>query len=161
MHLLSAEILPEFFLFLGIDFFVALALLTCIMGQFRRLVPYLYEAAAVFGYVNLLMSREFLASFGEYMRFSYSFLYLALALANIIGINIYLLVSRKSWSAAKIFASSVSFPTILISAFFFSLYKGETSHILTAALLSSAMVLGIAIAFLVNPKKIGEYLKRG
>lgn len=153
--------MPEFFLFLGIDFFVALALLTCIMNDFHRLVPYLYEAAAVFGYVNLIMSREFLITFGEYMRFSYSFLYLALALANIVGINVYLLVSKKSWTAAKVFASSVSFPTILITAFFFSLYRGETSHILTAALLSSAMVLGIAIAFLVNPKKLGRFLKRG
>lgn len=160
MFKLAAWLAPEFFLFLGIDFFVGLALLTCLMGLFSRVVPYLYEAAAVFGYVNLLMSREFSMTFGEYMRFSYCFLYLALALANIVGINVYLMVSKKSWNAAKIFASCVSFPTILISAFYFSLYRGETSHIFTAVLLSATIVLGAAIAFLVNPEKLKEYLKK-
>lgn len=157
---LAADLLPEFFLFLGVDFFVALSLLTCIMDYFRRPVPYLYEAAAIFGYVNLLMSREFLSTFGDYMRFAYSFLYLALALANIVGINVYLLVSKHEWTLAKVFASLVTFPSILISTFFFSLYRGEMSHVLTAALLSSAMVLGIAVTFLVNPKKLKEYLGR-
>ncbi|NWF87534.1 hypothetical protein HXY32_06990 [Candidatus Bathyarchaeota archaeon] len=49
---MAIELSPEFFLFLGIDLFVALALLTCVMEHFNRLVSYLYEAAAVFGYVN-------------------------------------------------------------------------------------------------------------
>jgi hypothetical protein len=157
---LALELLPEFFLFLGIDFFVALALLTCVMEHFSRLISYLYEAAAVFGYINLLMSREFIATFGEYMRFSYGFLYLALALANIIGINVYLLVSKKSWGSAKVFASCVTFPTVLISAFFLSLYCKDTSQVFTVALMSSVMVLGMGIAFLVVPEKIKEKLAR-
>jgi hypothetical protein len=157
---LALELLPEFFLFLAIDIYVALALLTCVMEHFSRLVSYLYEAAAVFGYVNMLMSREFTASFGEYMRFSYSFLYLALALANIIGINVYLLVSKKSWGMAKAFAGCVTFPTVLISAFFFSLYCKDASYVFTAALMSGAMVLGVGIAFLAIPEKIRERLER-
>jgi hypothetical protein len=123
-------------------------------------VSYLYEAAAVFGYVNMFMSREFMATFGEYMRFSYSFLYLALGLANVVGINVYLIASKKAWGTAKVFASCVTFPTVLISAFFFSLYCTDTSYILTAALMSSAMVLGIGIAFLVVPEKIRKRLER-
>jgi hypothetical protein len=158
---MAAELLPEFFLFLGVDFFVALSLLTCVMDYFRRSVPYLYEAAAVFGYVNLLMSREFLSTWGEYMRFSYCFMYLALALANVVAINAYLLVSKKLWGLAKVFASAVTFPVILISAFFFSLYSKEPSQLFTAALLSGAMVLGVGIAFLVSPEKIKKYLGRG
>ncbi len=154
------ELLPEFFLFLGVDFFVALALLTCIMDYFRRSVAYLFEAAAVLGYVNLMMSREFLSIFGEYMRFAYSFLYLALALASIVGVNVYLIVSKKSWSTAKAFAGVVTFPTVLISAFFFSLYGKDISYTLTATLLSSALVLGTAIAFLVNPDKIRDWMGR-
>lgn len=157
---LATELLPEFFLFLGIDFFIALALLTCVMDYFRRTVSYLYEAAAVFGYINMLMSREFIANFGEYMRFSYCFLYLTLALANVIGINVYLMVSKKSWGTAKAFASCITFPTILISAFFFSLYGKEVSHILTAALISSTMALGIGITFLVVPEKVKEWMGR-
>jgi hypothetical protein len=158
---LATELLPEFFLFLGVDFFVALSLLTCIMDYFRRGVPYLYEAAAIFGYVNLLMSREFMSAWGEYMRFSYCFMYLALALANVIGINAYLLVSKNLWSQAKVFASAVTFPTILISAFFFSLYGKDASQLFTAALLSGAMVLGVGIAFLVSPEKIKKHMGRG
>lgn len=157
---LATELLPEFFLFLGVDFFIALALLTCVMDYFRRTVSYLYEAAAIFGYVNMLMSREFMANFGEYMRFAYCFLYLALALTNIAGINIYLLISKKSWGTAKIFAGCVTFPAVLISTFFFSLYGSEMSQVLTAALLSSAMVLGVGIAFLVSPEKVKEWMGR-
>ena len=151
---LAIELFPEFFLFLGIDFFVALSLLTCMMDYFRREVAYLYEAAAIFGYVNLLMSRDFMSTWGEYMRFSYSFMYLALALVNVLGINAYLLVSKNSWGNAKVFASVITFPTILISGFFFSIYGKDTSELLTAVLLSAAMVLGIAIAFLVSPERI-------
>lgn len=157
---MALELLPEFFLFLGVDVFVALALLTCVMGRFNRLVSYLYEAAAIFGYVNMFMSREFIAGFGEYMRFSYSFMYLALALANVVGINVYLLISEKSWGMAKVFASCVTFPSVLISAFFFSLYCKDMSYTLTATLMSSAMVLGIGIAFLIVPRKIKEKLER-
>lgn len=157
---MAAELLPEFFLFLGIDFFVALSLLTCVLDYFRRTIAYLYEAAAIFGYVNLLMSREFLSVFGEYMRFSYCFLYLVLALANIIGINIYLLISKKMWGLAKIFASTVTFPTLLVSAFFFSIYEKEPSYTFTAILLSSAAVLGIGIAFYVGSEKVKGWLER-
>jgi hypothetical protein len=154
------DLLPEFFLFLGVDFFVALALLTCVMDYFRRSVAYLFEAAAALGYVNLLMSREFLDIFGEYMRFAYCFLYLALALASIVGVNVYLIVSKRSWSTAKVFAGVVTFPTVLISAFFFSLYGKDVSYTLTATLLSSALVLGTAVAFLANPDKIKEWIGR-
>ena len=54
---MATELLPEFFLFLGVDLFVALALITCVMEYFNRIVSYLYEAAAIFGYVNMFMSR--------------------------------------------------------------------------------------------------------
>jgi hypothetical protein len=130
------------------------------MDYFRREVAYFYEAAAIFGYVNLLMSRDFMSTWGDYMRFSYSFMYLALALANILGINAYLLISKNSWGQAKVFASVVTFPTILISAFFFSIYGKDTSELFTAVLLSGAMVLGIGIAFLVSPGKIKGSLEK-
>ena len=149
MFKLATELLPEFFLFLGIDFFVGLSLLTCVMGHFGRTVPYLYQAAAIFGYVNLWMSRQLLSTFGEYMRFSYCLLYLALALANIIGINVYLAVVKKMWTLGKVFASSVTFPTTLIFAFFFSLYEGDPFYVLTASFLFGAIVLGVGAAFMV------------
>ncbi len=149
---LATELLPEFFLFLGIDFFVGLSLLTCVMGHFRRTVPYLYQAAAVFGYVNLWMSRQLLSTFGEYMRFSYCLLYLALALVNIVGINVYLAVVKQLWTLGKVFASSVTFPTTLIFAFFFSLYEGESFYVLTASLIFGAIVLGAGIAVMVMAK---------
>jgi len=150
---LATELLPEFFLFLGVDFFVGLSLLTCVMGHFRRIVPYLYQAAAVFGYVNLWMSRQLFLSFGEYMRFSYCLLYLALALTNIVGINVYLAVVKRRWTLGKVFASSVTFPTTLIFAFFFSLYEGEPFYVLTASFIFGAIVLGAGTAFMVMARR--------
>ena len=154
---MAFELLPEFFLFLGIDLFIALALLCCVLDYFRRIVAYLFEAAAIFGYLNLLMSQQFLPVFSEYMRFAYSFLYLALALASVIGVNFYLVVSQRA-STAKMFAGAVTFPTVLISTFFFSLYGKDPSYTLTAALLSGAIVLGTAITLLTNPEKFKNWL---
>ncbi len=156
---MALELLPEFFLFLGIDFFIALALLCCILDYFRRVVAYLFEAAAVLGYVNLLMSQQFLLIFSEYMRFAYCFLYLALALASVVGVNFYLVLSDRA-STAKMFAAAITFPTVLISAFFFSLYGRDASYALTAALLSGAIVLGTAIALLTNPNNFKDWLGR-
>jgi hypothetical protein len=76
------------------------------------------------------------------------------------GVNFYLVMSKKAWSTAKLFAGAITFPTVVISAFFFSLYGRDVSYTLTAALLSSVVVLGTAIAFLTNPDKFKDWLGR-
>jgi hypothetical protein len=120
---------PEFFLLLGIDLFLAISLLTCLLDKhFPWQLPYLYQVAGLVGYGNLLASREFMALFGEYMRFWYSFLYLIVALANIIAINAYIGLTKKLMSYAKLLMFTVTFPSLAISALFVVNYTQIAVH---------------------------------
>ncbi|MGQ9625259.1 MAG: hypothetical protein ACUVT9_07840, partial [Candidatus Bathycorpusculaceae bacterium] len=93
---MASPLQPEFFALLGIDLFLAISLLTCLLDRhFPWQLPYVYQLAALAGFGQLLVSREFVASFGEYMRFWYSLLYLVVALANIVAVNVYLGVMKK------------------------------------------------------------------
>jgi len=157
------SLLPEFFAFLGVDVFVAMSLLTCLLDDyFPKTLPYVFQAAAIGGYVHILISREFLTLFGDYMRFWYCFLYLAVALANVIALNVYLAAIKKNWTLAKVFSGTVVFPVLLISVFFISNYASQIAefYFLQMAMLFSALVLGLSIAVLLNPKVIGKYWKR-
>jgi hypothetical protein len=84
--------------------------------------------AALAGFGQLLVSREFIAFFGEYMRFWYSLLYLIVALANIIAVNAYLGLMKKLLNYAKVFMFTVTFPALTLTAFFLSSYAEVAVH---------------------------------
>jgi hypothetical protein len=120
---------PEFFALLGIDLFLAVSLLTCLLDRhFPWQLPYIYQLAALAGFGQLLVSREFMTSFGEYMRFWYSLLYLVVALANIVAVNLYLGLMKKLLSYAKVFMFTVTFPTLFLATFFLSNYAEVAAH---------------------------------
>jgi hypothetical protein len=115
--------MPEFFALLGIDIFLAISLLTCLFDKhFPRMLPYLYQLAALVGFGHLLVSRGFLPIFEEYTRFWYSVIYLSIALTNIVAVNVYLAFSRKQYTLAKVFLSAVTIPVYLVSILFISSY---------------------------------------
>jgi len=160
---MSFSLLPEFFAFLGVDVFVAMSLLTCLLDDhFPKTLPYVFQAAAIGGYVHILISKEFLTLFGDYMRFWYCFLYLAVALANIIALDVYLAVVKKQWTLAKVFSGTVVFPVLLVSAFFISNYASQIAgfYLFQMAMLFSALVLGLSISVLLSPKIVKKYWKR-
>lgn len=124
---MQPQLLPEFFALLGIDIFLAISLLTILLDRhFPAAVPYVYQIAGLVGFGHLLVSREFMPLFGDYMRFWYCFIYLIVALANVVVVNIYLATPKKLWKLAKIFFGAVTFPTILMSTFFVSGYVNGT-----------------------------------
>jgi len=125
---------PEFFALLGIDFFLAISLLTCLLDRhFPWQLPYIYQLAALGGFGQLLVSKEFITLFGEYMRFWYSLLYLIVALANIIAVNMYLGIMKKLLNYAKLFMFTVTFPALTLAAFFLSNYAEVAVHPLVMA----------------------------
>ncbi|UCG37165.1 MAG: hypothetical protein JSV64_02505 [Candidatus Bathyarchaeota archaeon] len=155
--------LPEFFAFLGVDVFVAMSLLSCLLDDhFPKTLPYIFQAAAIGGYVHILISKEFLALFGDYMRFWYCVLYLAVALANVIAMNIYLALIKKQWVAAKVFSGAVVFPAVFVSAFFISNYATQFAefNFFQLAMIVSALVLGLSVAVLVSPKFLKKQWKK-
>ena len=158
-------LLPEFFALLGIDLFLLLSLLTCLLDdRFPKMLPYVFEAAALVGFGHLLISRDFLAVFGEYMRFWYSFLYLVVALASIIGVNVYLAALKKAFTIAKIWSGAVAFPSVLVSVYFVYQYSLMQSSmfllILQIGLLVSAIAMGIGISILLSPETINKLFRR-
>ncbi len=122
-------LLPEFFAVLGSDTFLAMSLLTSMLDQdFPRAVPYVNQIVALAGFGHLLVSRGFMTAFGEFMRFWYCFIYLLVALANVIALNLYLGISKQRWNLAKVFLGAVTAPVTLIAASFVSNYSGEATY---------------------------------
>jgi len=160
---MTFSLLPEFFAFLGVDVFVAMSLITCLLDEyFPKPLPYIFQVAGIGGYVHILISKEFLTVFGESMRFWYCFLYLAVALANVIALNVYLAVIKKKWTLAKVFSGTVVFPTLLITTFFVSNYASQVAQFYLAqiAMLVSIVAVGLSVSVLLSPKTLGKYLKR-
>jgi hypothetical protein len=75
-----------------------------------------------------MVSREFMTFFGDYMRFWYSLIYLIIALATIIALNIYLGIMKKLLNYAKVFTFTVTFPALAIAIFFLSNYSEVAAH---------------------------------
>ena len=157
---------PEFFTLLAINLYLMLSLLACLLEErLPKAIPYIYQIAALAGYGNMLISRSFLGIFNEYTRFWTSFVYLLVAMANIIAVNIYFAVWRKRWTLAKVWASVVTFPTVLISIFFVSNYSIMLGAqlpllILQIGLVLSAMLMGVCISIFLSPNLVRKLARR-
>jgi hypothetical protein len=156
---------PEFFALLGIDLFLLLSLLSCLFDEkFPKAIPYIYQLAAIYGFGHLLISRNFLDMFGEYTRFWYSFLYLAIALANIVAMNIYFALVKRQNTIAKIWSGAITFPSILVAVYFVvqysSMQNSMPSIMLQISLLISACVMGMSLSILARPGFIRKLLQR-
>ena len=126
---MAAPLQPEFFLLLGIDLFLAISLLSCLLDRyFPGHLSYLYQVAALAGFGQLLVSKEFMTLFGDYMRFWFSLLYLIIALGNIVAINVYLGIIKRLFNYAKAFMFTVTFPSFAVVAFFLASYSSVASH---------------------------------
>jgi small-conductance mechanosensitive channel len=147
---------PELFALMGIDLFLLLSLVTCLLDErFPKPIPYIYQIAAIYGFLHLLISRNYLDMFGEYTRFWYSFLYLAVALANVVAINVYFAVIKQQYTISKIWSGALTFPSILVTVYFVTQYSAMQnslpSIVLQISLLISACALGIFLSILANP----------
>ena len=155
---------PEFFLLLGIDFFLATSLLTCVLERsFPDKLAYLYQLLGLAGFGQLLVSREFLPSFPQYMRFWYSFIYLAVAVASIASLNFYLIYKRAK-TIAKGFLVVATAPAFVISSMFVYNYSAEATHpiipmpmitldfIFVAVVAFDTLIIGVSVYALTKPK---------
>jgi uncharacterized membrane protein len=150
---------PEFFALLGIDLFLAISLLTCLLDRhFPWQLPYVYQLAALAGFGQLLVSKEFIMLFGEYMRFWYSLIYLIVALANMVAVNLYLGIVKKLLNYARVFTLTVTLPALSLTVLFLFNYAEVAMHPL---LMVSQMSWGetfTAIAFCTFVVGVGVYV---
>ena len=163
---MASPILPEFFALLSVDLFALLSMLTCLLEErFPKAISYVYVIGALIGFGHIWVSKEFLIVFGEYMRFWYSVLYLAIALANVVAVNLYLAISKKSWMLAKAWSAVITFPTVFISIFFVYNYgylQGATFPLLMLqlVLVGSVVILGISLSVLLSPNLLEKLRRR-
>jgi hypothetical protein len=157
--------MPEFFVLLGIDIFLAISLLTCLFDKhFPPMLPYIYQLASLVGFGNLLVSRNFLDIFDEYARFWYSMVYLAIALTNIAAVNVYLAFSKKQFAVAKVFLSAVTIPSYLVSILFINNYAQVATYsilsipvlpmssIFVGVVTLDTLVVGVGVYVFLRPK---------
>lgn len=157
---------------LGVDVFLAMSLLTILLDKrFPGAVPYMYQIAGLVGFGHLLISREFMAMFGDYMRFWYCVIYLAVAVANVIVINVYVGVREKLFTLAKVFLGTVTIPVMSASVFFVSGYASDWAHplplfppipldyVFVALVVCAVILLGFGILLALRPELIGKIWK--
>jgi hypothetical protein len=120
-------LLPEFFALLGTDLFLLLSLLTCLLDErFPKAIPYVYQVAALAGFGHLILSKDFLITFGENTRFWCCFFFLIVALANIVAVNVYLGVMKNLLNYARVFMVTVTFPALSLTVLFLFNYVETT-----------------------------------
>jgi hypothetical protein len=134
-----------------------LSLLTTLLDdRMPKALPYIYQMAALVGFGHLLISKNFFTVFGEYMRFWYNFIFLLVALANIVAVNVYFGLVNKQWTIAKLWSGAVTFPAILISIFFVGNYgylQGMSFPLfLQVAMVLSAIIMGTSVAIFLSPE---------
>jgi hypothetical protein len=120
---------PEFFILLGVDFFLAISLLACLLDKhFPWQLPYLFQVAALTGFGQLMVSKEFMTVLDPYTRFWFSTCYLAVALASIIAMDVYLGFVKKLINYAKVCTMAVSIPSVAVAGFFYASYSSVSTH---------------------------------
>ncbi len=142
---------------LGIDIFLAMSLLSALLDtDIPSSVQWLFQGAAVMGLGQLFVSQGFITS-GVFAkdptdptRFWIAVLYLAAAISNVIGLNVYLAAVRRKMTLASTFSGTVTVPTLMTSAFFLSSFVSAGGNVsfttgTIAILVVSALVSGLSI----------------
>ncbi len=138
---------------LGIVIFSALSLLSALLDEdIPGSLQWLFQGAAVVGLGQMFVSQQFIAA-GVFprvptdpMRFWISILYLAAAIFNVIGMNVYLAAVRRKIVLASIFSGTVTGPIFLISALFVSSFRGSGGDVsFTPAVIVMLAVTGLVI----------------
>lgn len=165
---MAPPLLPEFFALLGIDVFLAISLLTSLLDRrFPAAVPYVYQLVALAGFGHILVSKGFISTFGVETRFWYCLVYLGVAVANVIAINVYIAVRKNLAIPTWVFSGAVTFPTILVSIFFVSAYVNGMApplpilplipmEFVYVALVLCAAVLGAGVMVSLKPEALGK-----
>lgn len=114
---------------IGIDVFLGTSVLTCILDKhFSDKLTYLYQLLGLAGFGQLLVTNRFIDYFPDSMRFWYSFIYLGIALGNVMLLNGYLYFYKRKDTVAKFFLAIGTAPSIIASTLFLNGYASEAPY---------------------------------
>ena len=156
-------LLPEFFMLLGIDIFLAMSLLTALLDDdLPSPLQYLFQGAAIVGLGQLIISQGYVNS-GVFTRdptdttrFWISIVYLTGAVSNVIGLNVYIAAVRRKMTLASTFSGTVTVPTLMTSAFFVSSFLSSGGEIS----FTPATIMMIVISAVVSGLSVFGFLRQ-
>lgn len=142
-----AQIQPELFALVGVFLFLALSLLTYLgEDRFPKKLPYIYQVAASFGLLSLVVSRFILPGLEESTRLWYCYGYLIAVMVNVIGTNVYLTLPKRQYKTSRKWSAAVTFPSILICTYLVAQYGLAQTSLLPSIEQITVMVSCVAIA---------------
>jgi hypothetical protein len=116
----------QFFILLGIDIFLGEGILTVLFDEhFPTALPYVLEASALFGFVQLVLSSNYLPGYPAELQFYYCVAYAIIAAASVLATNAYLALVRGKPILGGWFAIAGSAPAVLSLVFFASAYVND------------------------------------
>lgn len=114
---------PQFFLLLGIDFFLGTSIVTIMFDEhFPDGLPYLLDLGAFVGFVELALGSGYLSGFSPDSQFYYSAVFVAIAFLCILGANLYLIFRKEKYLLGGVFAIATTIPCFLAMLCFESSY---------------------------------------
>jgi hypothetical protein len=137
-------LVPEFFTLLGIEIFLGISVLSGLLDrQLPSRLQYIFQGLGGLGFAQLLVSVGTVSSPSStyQIRFWVSIIYLGLALACVVGTNLYLFVGRQSATVASAFSGAVTIPFIMVSALFISSFLGSRDVTFSPAAISTLAFL--------------------
>jgi hypothetical protein len=145
-------LLPEFFVLLGIDIFLAMSFLSLLLDdELPTIMQYLFQGGALLGLGELFISRGFVNS-GVFTkdpldptRFWISVVYLSSAIFTVLGLNGYLGIVKRKMALATTFAGAVTVPVMMVSAFFVTSFLSTSGNV--TATFGGLSILVIAMLF--------------
>jgi hypothetical protein len=156
-------LVPEFFMLLGIDIFLAVSILCALLDEeLPSRLQYFFQVAATVGVGQLVISQQFSVFTRDPTdptRFWVSVVYLALAVSTVVGLNVYLGAVRRKMALASTFLGAVTMPILMTSALFLSSFLaggGELTFtpVAIATLAFSALFMSLCLfAFLREASK--------
>ena len=156
---------PQFFILLGIDVFLGEAILTVMFDEhFPTGLPYILEASALLGFVQLVLGPQYLTGYPTEVQFYYCMAYAIIAVASVLASNLYLAFVRGRMRLGGFFAIAGSIPSCLFLAFFASAFVNGVSvplpllplmplSVIYAAFFGATIIIIVAMVIIVRGKR--------
>jgi len=104
----------QFFLLLGVDYFLAGSIATIVFEErFPKAIPYILIMGSFVGFSQLLIGPEYLDEMGDAIQFYYCACFTLVALASLIGLNLYLFFGQPDPTKKSVMVQSILFSTAL------------------------------------------------